>query len=66
MSPDLKATPEAVRLLVEEYGSVAHLARTMDVTATQLKAWLEGTEAIPLERYRQMMDVVATRTSKGR
>lgn len=60
MTADLKLTAEAVRLLVEQYGSVAHLAEAVGVTQMQLYAWYDGTEAVPLDKYRQMVDAVTT------
>jgi DNA-binding transcriptional regulator YdaS (Cro superfamily) len=59
MTSDVKLTAEAVRLLVEQFGSQAHLAQAIGVTRTQLAAWCEGTEPVPLDRYRQMVDAVA-------
>lgn len=59
MTADLNLTAEAVRLLVQQYGSVAHLAEAVGVTQMQLYAWYDGTEAVPLDKYREMVDAVA-------
>lgn len=59
-----KVTAEAVRLLVEQFGSVSHLAEAIGVTPGELYAWYDGTEAVPLDRFRQMVDVVAA--ARGR
>lgn len=59
MTADLHISPEAVALLVEQYGSIAHLAEAIGVTPLQLRAWCNGTERVPLEQYREMIDIVA-------
>jgi hypothetical protein len=59
MTSDIKLTAEAVRLLAEQFGSQAHLAEAIGVTRMQLSAWCDGTEPVPLDRYRQMVDAVA-------
>jgi len=59
MTADLNLTAEAVRLLVEQFGSVSHLAEAIGVTPQQLYAWYDGRETVPLDKFRQMVDVVA-------
>lgn len=66
MTPDLKPTAEAVRLLIEQYGSVAHLAQAIGVTQMQLYAWYDGTEEVPLEKYREMVDAVTAARYRGK
>jgi hypothetical protein len=61
MPPDLRPTAEAVRVCVERYGSIAHLADAIGVTQAQLQAWLAGTDPVPLESYIKMLDVLATK-----
>jgi len=36
VTPDLKPTPEAVQLLAEQYGSVAHLAEAIGVGTREM------------------------------
>ena len=59
MISDVNVNADAVSLLVEQYGSIAHLAEAVGVTRLQLMAWCEGTEKCPLEKYREMVDAVA-------
>lgn len=59
VTADLKLTAEAVRLLVEQFGSVSHLAEAIGVTPAQLYAWYDGAEAVPLDKFRLMVDAVA-------
>jgi hypothetical protein len=65
MTRDLVPTTYAIRRAIEEYGSLAHLAEALNVSAQQLRAWRDGTEPMPLDLYHAMIDVVAAR-KRGR
>lgn len=58
MTRDLKPTRHDVYRLVEHYGSVAHLAMKLDVTITEVRAWLDGKAEIPIEHFEALLALV--------
>lgn len=59
MTRDIKATRDALWRAVLEYGSIAHLARALDVTQEQLTDWLNGDTEIPLDGFERIVELVA-------
>jgi DNA-binding transcriptional regulator YdaS (Cro superfamily) len=62
----VRETPsrETLQRLVEEFGSVAHLARELGVSQADLLAWVRGDAPVPAEIYPQVLDLVASRRGK--
>ena len=63
MTRDLVPTTYAIHRAIEEFGSLVHLADALNVSARQLRAWRDGKEAMPLDLYQAMIDLVASRKS---
>jgi hypothetical protein len=61
---DLKPTRLAIRRAVEEFGSIYHLAKALEVTQDELLTWLAGSSDMPQETYEAMLEVVASRKTK--
>jgi hypothetical protein len=65
MTRDLKATPAAIARLIEEFGSLTHLAIAIDVSPEELQAWLYGGRDVPEAKYIEMLEaVVALRANR--
>jgi len=57
---DIKPTRDAIRLAVEEFGSIAHLARAIGVSRDEVLSWLAGACEMPLAKYEEMLETVAS------
>ena len=64
MTNDLTPSAASVRRLIEEFGSVAHLAKEIGVTTEELRAWAAGKQAVPQDKYLQMLEAVLARRGK--
>lgn len=58
MVDDIKPTLDGIRRAVEEFGSLAHLAREMGVDQANFEAWYSGAAEMPVEKYRDMLLIV--------
>jgi hypothetical protein len=58
MTRDLKPTAHDLKRLVEQYGSISHLARAIGVTRREMNEWLSGTKEIPIEYYDAFLALV--------
>jgi DNA-binding transcriptional regulator YdaS (Cro superfamily) len=64
MTRDIKPTSEAIWRAVLEYGSKAHLARALGVRPEDLTSWLNGKTEMPMEKYEQMIELVAAHKAR--
>ena len=58
VNPDISPTPEVIERLIEQYGSLAHLADQLGVDIEQLKKWRDGAEKIPLSTFARLVEIV--------
>jgi hypothetical protein len=65
MTRDLNPSLAAIRRLIEEFGSVAHLARAIDVTPDDINAWAAGARPIPQKKYLEMLEAVIAFRAKS-
>jgi DNA-binding transcriptional regulator YiaG len=63
MNRDIRVNAEAIRRAVEEYGSMAHLARALGVPLKKLQEWRNDEKPMPLKYYRKILDLLAERGS---
>jgi hypothetical protein len=61
MNRDIRVNADAIRRAVEEYGSMAHLARALDVPLKKLQQWRDDEKPMPLKYYRKILDLLAER-----
>jgi predicted transcriptional regulator len=61
MTRDLSSTVAAIRRAIEEFGSLTHLAKALGVSREQLEAWRRGTAEMPVDKYEEMLEIVASR-----
>ena len=59
MGKDLKPTVDGIRRATSEFGSIAHLAWAMGVSQSDFNAWYGGEKEMPVEKYEQMLQIVA-------
>ena len=64
MTRDFKVTAAAVQLVVEQFGSVTHLAWALGVSKADLDAWRSGTAEVPPDVYEKMVELVANTPRK--
>jgi hypothetical protein len=64
MTNDLTPSAASVRRLIEEFGSVAHLARAIGVTAADLRDWAAGKQPVPQDKYLEMLEAVLARRAQ--
>lgn len=64
MNRDIRVNADAIRRAVEEYGSMAHLARALDVPLKKLQGWRDDEKPMPLKYYRKILDLLAERGGK--
>jgi hypothetical protein len=58
MTRDLTPTRLDLWRLVEQYGSIVHLARAIGVTRDEMDEWLSGRKEIPIEYYDALLTLV--------
>jgi hypothetical protein len=66
LGKDLKPTVEGIRRAASEFGSIAHLAWAMGVPQTDFSAWYKGEKEMPVEKYEQMLLIVADWKARAR
>jgi len=59
MTRDLKGDAAAVCLAIEQFGSVAHLARALGVSQEELEAWRSGIAEMPPGTYHRLLELIA-------
>lgn len=63
MNRDIRVNAEAIRRAIEEYGSMAHLARELGVPLKTIQQWRNDEKPMPLKYYRKVLDLLAERGS---
>jgi hypothetical protein len=58
MTRDLTPTRADLWRLVEQYGSIQHLASAAGVTRDEMDEWLSGRKEIPIEYYDALLSLV--------
>ena len=65
MTRDLNPSPAAIRRLIDEFGSVAHLARAVEISTDELNAWAAGARPMPQKKYLEMLEAVIAFRAKN-